>query len=76
MIGYRLIGDGLAILLCILAFIETDKKGKTFILAYLALSFALPTFFHSPLFSNICYFARIGLGIGCYIYLRYQGSLT
>ena len=76
MIGFRLIGDGLALLLCILAIIEANIKERIFILAYLALSFTLPIIFHSPLLSNICYYARIGLGIGCYIYLRFRGSLT
>jgi hypothetical protein len=76
MIGFRLIGDGLAILLCILAFIDADMKVRIFILAYLVSSFALPNIFHSSLLSNICFFARIGLGVGCYIYLRYRGSLT
>lgn len=76
MSGYRLIGDILALLLTILAFIEATKKGRIFILTYLALSFALPVIFHSTLISNVCFFARIGLGIGCYIYLRFFGYLT
>jgi len=76
MSGFRLIGDGLAVLLCILALIEAETEGRIFILAYLGLALTLPMIFHSALLSNICFLARIGLGLGCYIYLRYRGSLT
>ena len=76
MIPYELIGQGVALLLSILAFFQAEDKGKILLVSLWVLSFMLPLFFPSLIIGRIGPFLRLAIGIGCFVYLKYQGYFS
>jgi len=74
-IPYAAIGEGIAIILIVYAFIESDTKGRIFLAVSYLLTFLLPSIFPSRILSVIGSLARLIIGAGCFIYLKYQGSI-
>jgi hypothetical protein len=72
-IPYALIGQGVALLLAILAFSEAEDKGRILLVGLWALSFLLPIVFPSLIMRQVNLFLRLAIGIGCFVYLRYKG---
>jgi lipid-A-disaccharide synthase-like uncharacterized protein len=70
---YGLIGEGIALLLSILTFIEAEEKGKIVLIALWALSFLLTIVFLSFIMRQVSLSLRLATGIGSFIYLSYQG---
>ncbi len=75
-IPYRLIGEGIALILFILAFIEAEAKGRIFLVSIFVLLFLFPLLFPSSIMSLLCLLARLAVGMGCYIFLKYRGYFT
>jgi hypothetical protein len=75
-IPYGLIGQGIALLLSILAFTEAGDKGKILLVALWTLSYFLPLIFPSNIMSQALLFLRLAIGIGCFIYLKHQGYFS
>jgi hypothetical protein len=75
-IPYGLIGQGIALVLSILAFNEAGDRGKILLVALWALSFMLPLSFPSLIMGQIGPFLRLAIGIGCFVYLKYQGYFS
>lgn len=74
-IPYDLIGTGIAIILIALAIYEADIKGRIIILALTLLTFLLPALLRKAVLNLICFIARLLIGIGCYIYLKWQNAI-
>lgn len=74
-IPYGSIGTGVAIILIALAIYEAEIKGRIIILVLALLTFLLPVLFRTAVLNLICYIARLLLGIGCYIYLKWQNAI-
>ncbi len=72
-IPYGLIGEVIAGILSILAFIEAEEKGRILLIAVWALSFLLPVIFPSFIMRQVSPFLRLAIGIGCFVYLKYRG---
>jgi hypothetical protein len=73
LIPYGLIGEGIALLLSILAFIKAEDKGRILLVTLWGLSFLLPIIFPSVVIIYVCFFLRLAIGMGCYIFLKYHG---
>jgi hypothetical protein len=58
-------GDGRGML-------EANAGGRLIILALLVLTFLIPALWSSSPVNLICFTGRIILGIGCFIYLKWQ----
>lgn len=74
-IPYGAIGEGIAFILIVFAFIESDNKGRIILAVLYFVTFLLPSVFPSRILSLICSLARLFIGAGCFIYLKYQGSI-
>jgi hypothetical protein len=74
-IPYAAIGEGIALILIVFAFIESDSKGRIFLAAAYFVSFLLPSIFPSRIFFLIGSLARLFMGAGSFIYLKYQGYI-
>jgi hypothetical protein len=70
-IPYGNIGTIVAIVLIVLAFFHADINGRIIILSLSGLTFLLPRLFPSPTLHVICWAARLFIGMGSYIYLKY-----
>jgi len=72
---YTGIGTGVALVLMAMAFHEAENRGRVIILSLAVLTFLLPALFPSSAIWLIFFIARILIGLGCYLYLRYQQNL-
>jgi len=68
----NLIGNVAAIVLACWAAYEADGSVRLIIMALLVLTFLIPALWSAALVSLICFVGRIVLGIGCFIYLKWQ----
>lgn len=75
LIPYEAIGTIVAIVLIVLAFYHADIKGRIIILSLSSLTFVLPRLFPSPTLHVVCWAARLFIGMGSYIYLKYIRAL-
>jgi hypothetical protein len=73
LIPYQLIGEIIALVLFIMAFIEAEVRGRIILVSIFVLSFLLPWLFPSRIISLLCLLAKLGIGMGSYIFLRYRG---
>ena len=69
---YADIGLLVAIVLMVLAFLESALKGRIVIVVVLVISFILPIVFPSSIISVICSVGRLLFAVGCFIFLRYR----
>ncbi|MCX6575566.1 MAG: hypothetical protein NTV82_04125 [Candidatus Aminicenantes bacterium] len=67
-----LIGNVLSVVLAVWAVYEADGPGRLIIIALLVLTFLIPALWSASLVSLICFIGRLILGIGCFIYLKWQ----
>jgi hypothetical protein len=74
-IPYGAIGEGVAFILIVYAFVESDTKGRIFLAVSYVLTFLLPSVFPSRILSLIGFLARLLIGAGCFIYLKYQSAI-
>jgi len=73
-IPYNLIGIGIGFLLGIWAFIMAETaRGRTFILASMLVIFFLPVVWRHPASGMIAFIGWIVFGIGCFIFIKWQG---
>jgi len=72
-IPYALIGECIAVILFTLAFIEAEVRGRIFLVSIFVLLFLLPRLFPSSIMSLLCLVAKLAVGMGCYIFLKYRG---
>jgi hypothetical protein len=70
-----LIGNVASVVLAVWAAYEAEGSGRLVIVALLVLTFLIPAFWSATLVSLICFVGRIVLGIGCFIYLKWQRVL-
>jgi len=75
-IPYQQIGEGVAFILIIVAFIEAENKGRIIIAALFLSTLILPALFHLPSPKLIGTVARLLIGTGCYIYHKYITTIT
>jgi hypothetical protein len=59
----------------VLAFYHADVAGRIIILFLSGMTFLLPRLFPSPILHVICWAARLFIGMGSYIYLKYIRAL-
>ncbi|NIM91927.1 MAG: hypothetical protein GTO17_13390 [Candidatus Aminicenantes bacterium] len=74
-IPYGSIGNILALALAILAFSMAENKGRIIIATVMGSLFILPYLFSSAALSIICFVGRMVFGIGCLLYIKWQGTL-
>ena len=74
-IPYAAIGEGIALILIVFAFIESDNKGRIFLATSYFVTFLLPSIFPSKILFLIGSLARLFIGAGSFIYLKYQGYI-
>jgi hypothetical protein len=74
-IPYGAIGEGIAFILIVAAFIEAEAEGRVFLAASYLLTFLAQGLFPSRGLSLICHIARLMIGAGSFIYLKYQSSI-
>jgi len=72
---YAEIGTGIALILVIWGIYDSEGKARLIILALALPLFLLPLFVSSAVPRLICFVGRLLLGIGCYIYIKYQNSV-
>jgi hypothetical protein len=72
---YADIGLLIAIVLMVLAFIESELKGRCVIVVALFISFILPRVFPSSLMTVICAVGRLLFAVCCFIFLRYRRAV-
>jgi ABC-type glycerol-3-phosphate transport system permease component len=70
-----LIGNVLSVVLAGWAVYEANAGGRLIILALLVLTFLIPALWSSSPVNLICFTGRIILGIGCFIYLKWQRDI-
>jgi len=70
-----LIGNVASIVLAGWAAYEANGAGRLIIIALLVLTFLIPALWPATLVSLICFVGRMVLGIGCFIYLKWQRVL-
>jgi hypothetical protein len=69
-IPYAMIGEVIALVLFIMAFIEAETRGRIFLVSIFVMLFLLPWLFPSSIASLLCLVAKLAVGMGCYIFLR------
>jgi len=74
-IPYAAIGEFIAIILAIVAFISAGDKGRIFLIVSFLLTICIQNLFPSRPISLICHLARLMIGIGSFIYLKLQGAI-
>jgi hypothetical protein len=67
-----LIGNVVSVILAVWAVYEADGAGRLIILALLVLTFLVPALWSASLVNLVCFIGRIILGLGCFIYLKWQ----
>jgi len=67
-----LIGNVASVVLAVWAAYEAEGPGRLIIIALLVLTFLIPALWSASLVSLICFIGRLILGIGCFIYLKWQ----
>ena len=73
-IPYHLIGIGIGFLLGIWAFIVAETaKERVFISIIMIIIFFLPVVWHDPASKLISSIGWVVFGIGCYIFIKWQG---
>jgi len=72
-IPYSTIIIGIALFLGILAFIESEARGRIFLATVMILLLILPFIFPKSLIRLLCIFGWFALGIGSYLYLKWHG---
>jgi hypothetical protein len=73
-IPYAEIGTGIALILVIWGILASEGMARLIILALALPLFLLPMFISSAAPRLICFVGRLLLGIGCYIYIKYQNT--
>lgn len=73
-IPYGEIGDIIAAVVSILAFWLAETKGRIIIATVMILLFVLPSLFPGNTLSLICFLGRMIFAVGCYLYVKWQGS--
>ena len=63
---------GFSIVFAVMTFYYSGIKGKLIVTTVLALSIALPVFYPIFVVKQLGFVARIILGIGCLIYLKWR----
>jgi hypothetical protein len=74
-IPYNLIGEGLALVFLVMAFIEAEAKFRIVLVVSYLLTFLLSRLFPSATFYLICSISRLLIGVACFIYLKYHGYI-
>jgi hypothetical protein len=74
-IPYGSIGDIFALAIAVIAFSMAENKGRIIIATVIISLFALPRIIPSTAFSVICFAGRMVFGIGCLLYIKWQGTL-
>ena len=67
-----LIGNVASVVLAGWAAYEAEGAGRLIIIALLVLTFLIPALWSASLVSLVCFIGRIVLGLGCFIYLKWQ----
>jgi len=74
-IPYGAIGDIIALAVAVIAFSMAENKGRIIIATVMISLFVFPRLIPSTAFSTICFAGRMVFGIGCLLYIKWQGTL-
>ena len=72
---YGFIGDMLAVIVAVVAFVQAGPKGRIVIAWLMGSAFVIPRIAPSPTVSIVCFIARILIAIGCYLYIRWSNAV-
>jgi hypothetical protein len=73
MINYWLIGNIVTVIIAVAAFLEAGIKGKIFLVLIFSVLVVLPHISTIEAMDNICFFGRIIVAIGCYVFIKWRG---